>query len=616
MSYCFNPDCSDPGYQKTLNPGQAKFCTNCGAKLVLSIPLGTAQAARYRAVSLLKQNSLSRTFSAIDEHQSPPLPYRIQQFQLSSDDAESFSRAIALFCQELSKSIASGILPTIPAVIAYFEEEQLQYVVQEEVVGQDLNQVLAKSGSFDESQIRQLLISILTALQLFHSHHLVHGNVRLENIIQRRDRQFVLTGFGIPAFATQPDLTQNGSSTPSTAHNPNNNLTYANDLYSLGIVCVQMLTQMPLAELFDLHQNTWKWLSHVQHPISTTLQQIIEKLLHQAQIERYQSPQDVLADLERLAPPNAAGSGVSSFPKPIGSPQKHWQCVRTLMGHTSWVRSVVVSPNGQVLASGSGDRTIKIWSMQTGELLKTLTGHHTWIRTLAISPDNQMLVSGCNDNTVYLWELATGKQCYTLTGHNDWVRAIAVSPNGRLLASGSQDKRVRIWDLKSLEPVQTLTEHNHWVLTLSFSPDSEHLVTGSRDQLVRLWEPFKGKCYRTFIGHTAEVLAVAVSPDGQAIASSSADQTVKLWKLNTGSLLHTFTSYNSAVSTIAFSPDGKILATGSNDRTIKLWHMGSGKLIETLYGHSGWIWAIAFSPDGRSIISGSWDGTLKIWQCF
>ncbi|KAL4869265.1 hypothetical protein BDV12DRAFT_196507 [Aspergillus spectabilis] len=123
------------------------------------------------------------------------------------------------------------------------------------------------------------------------------------------------------------------------------------------------------------------------------------------------------------------------------SPELH-----TLEGHFDWVQSVAFSQDGQLLASGSYDRTIKLWDPATGTLKYTLEGHSGPVQSVTFSQDGQLLASGSSDQTIKLWDPATGTLKHTLEGHSGWVQSVAFSQDGQLLASGSSDQTIKLWD--------------------------------------------------------------------------------------------------------------------------------------------------------------------------
>jgi len=160
---------------------------------------------------------------------------------------------------------------------------------------------------------------------------------------------------------------------------------------------------------------------------------------------------------------------------------------KTLTGHSDRVRSVVYSPDGRYLASGSNDNTIKIWEVATGKELRTLTGHSGWVSSVVYSPDGRYLASEIGDDTIKIWEVATGKELRTLTGHSSWVLSVVYSPDGRYLASGSWDETIKIWEVATGKELRTLTGHSSWVLSVVYSPDGRYLASGSRDKTIKIW---------------------------------------------------------------------------------------------------------------------------------
>ena len=282
--------------------------------------------------------------------------------------------------------------------------------------------------------------------------------------------------------------------------------------------------------------------------------------------------------------------------------------LQSFQGHSDWVVSVSFSPDGQMIASASKDTTIKLWS-KDGRELQTFHGHGIAVISVSFSPDSQMIASAGHDKTIKLWS-KDGREQRTLQGHNGQVNSVSFSPDGQTIASASDDKTIKLWRLDGRE-LQTFQGHSDTVYRATFSPDGQTIASASGDKTIKLWS-LDGRELQTFHGHADRVYSVSFSPDGKTLVSSSRDKTIKLWSIK-GWELQTFKGHRDCVIRVNFSPDGQLLVSGSRDNTIKLWSI-SGRKRQTCQGHSYWVNCVNFSPDGQTIASASSDYTIKLWD--
>jgi WD40 repeat protein len=156
----------------------------------------------------------------------------------------------------------------------------------------------------------------------------------------------------------------------------------------------------------------------------------------------------------------------------------------------------VNSRDGSRVASGSQDKIVRVWSVQTGQCEHTLEGHSGRVWSVVFSPDGSRVASGLNDKTVRVWDVQTGQCEHTLNGHSGSVISVVFSPDGSRVVSGSSDNTVRVWDVYTGQCEHTHEDHSDLVSNVGFSPDGSRVASGSSDKTVRVWD----------VANTAELL--------------------------------------------------------------------------------------------------------------
>lgn len=314
MPYCLNPSC-----QKPNNPEGGKFCINCGKNLQLK--------GLYEAIAFLGQGGMGRTFQAKDLGRLGQLCV-IKQFLPQFQDPDLMKKAIALFESEAAQLKALGSHPQIPELIAYFEEDECLYLVQELIEGKNLYIELQRNGIFSEAQIYELLANILPVLQFIHDRQVIHRDIKPDNIIRhsltppelaQKEKisnyqspitnpskiNFALVDFGAAKAITTDTVNRTGTLIGSAEYiapeQARGKAVPQSDLYSLGVTCIYLLTGISPFDLYDDESDRWIWRETLQVSISNHLAEILNRLLERAIANRYSSATEVLHDLQSIA---------------------------------------------------------------------------------------------------------------------------------------------------------------------------------------------------------------------------------------------------------------------------------------------------------------------------
>lgn len=367
----------------------------------------------------------------------------------------------------------------------------------------------------------------------------------------------------------------------------------------------------------------------------------------------------------------ASGEGVLNIkyvPLSIYKIRPVTRCSSSLEGHSESVLCMEFSPDGTMLATGSGDSTVRIWDLSTSTPIRTLKGHVNWVLCVSWSPDGLRLSSAGMDGRILVWNPESGSQQNTLSGHRKGITTLAWQAlhtldfqvrDYPLLASGSMDCTIMIWDVKSGHCLKTLSGHTKGISQILWSGErGMMLFSASRDTLLKVWDASTGGLIKDLKGHahwintltsnthrtiksgpfspanfeknrnsfknikdmveeSQKIYKDFIAKSGQErLLSGSDDNTMFIWHPHSSSRkpVHRMTGHQQLINHVSFSADGRYFASASFDKTIRIWCGITGRFLHTLRGHIGRVYQVAWSCCGSLLVSASSDTTLKLWD--
>jgi serine/threonine protein kinase len=510
-------------------------------------------------------------------------------------------------------------------------ETEPYYLVMEYVHGITLQQLITDRGPLPIAHACEYVRQVAQGLQHASDQGLVHRDIKPSNLMIMRpgtdpdavgmvkilDMGVVkLCQLGDSAAEMLSTLTQKGSLLGTLDFIAPEQLEDARgadaraDLYSLGCTFYYLLTgQVPFPDPNPIRKvDSHRWqipaaVDQLRPEIQAAIAAVVRKLMAKKPPDRYQTPAELVADLERAARGDRVS--VALRPAPVAE-------LRRFTGHTDAVWSVALAADGKRAVSGGKDQVPRLWDVDSGDLVASLPEQPQQIRAVSIAPNGRLLALAVGAG-IRLLEIEGGQEVVRCTGHTDIVRAVAFTPDGQRLLSCSDDRTARVWDARSGRELLRFARHRGSVSSLAVSADGEQVVTGGRDSRVRLWGVRNGRELAEFTAHAGQVLAVALARSGRYAVSAHFDTLLRLWDVATGRELRRLPGHRQMVTCAGITPDDGLLVSGSQDQTLRVWDLHSGAEVRCCVGHTAGVTSLSLAPVARQVLSASVDGTLRLW---
>jgi WD40 repeat protein len=491
--------------------------------------------------------------------------------------------------------------------------------------------------------VNDYVTAIASALNYAHDHHLIHRDVKPENMLIGPEQEIWLSDFGIVAVAhsTHSFTERQGISgtlsymAPEQIHGKPRP---ASDQYALGIVAYEWLSgQRPftgtVVELISQHTATPPPSLRALVPgLPIEVEQVIFTALQKDPSQRFATiqafadafqhasqPDDTSTELrtrpimssqvtipvttERIAPINGSSSTSSPpSPQPQSSEISEGQASHRTHGKHHVSRRTLLAGIAGLTAVAGGAAYLVSHGMASppGSAQGSISPHPSTPRTTT----TPTAIPHAN----------IGRLIYAYHGHTNHVYAIRWSHYDQRLVSASEDGTAQIWNMFNSNDILIYKKHTARVNAVDWSVSGKYIVSGSSDMTAHIWDSRNGSTSFIYKQHTGAIFTVGWSPLSGRVASGGQDKTVRVWNVADGSNTYVWIGHSDIVNQLAWSPDGRRIASCSNDKTVQVWHSTDGSSPVVYREHSASVRAVAWAPNEQFIASAGDDQTVHIWN--
>jgi WD40 repeat protein len=575
------------------------------------------QIGNYRLVKLLGKGGFAEVY--LGQHM------RLASKQAAIKILHLFDVDIRKF-QEEAETTERLVHPHIVRLLDFDIEQGTPFLVLDFAPGGSLRARHPKGSVVPLATVGKYLKELAPALQHAHDKHILHRDIKPDNILIGRQGELLLSDFGIAV------LSQTGRTSLEASYGIGGTPYYmapeayvgkqekASDQYALAVVVYEWLcgsvpfSQGNFIQLGYQHAHEPVPPLRERNPaIPPEVEAVIMKALSKGPKERFASVQEFATALDQASqqhPIVVRQPIIQQQPVLSPSDKPPGTTLEICRGHSEAVLSVGWSPDGRYIVSGGEDRTAQVWEANTGRRIIAYKGHSVWLRSVGWSPDGRYIVSGGGDGA-QVWEANTGNRITNYGGHNVMVTSVAWSPDGKYIVSGGDDNTAQVWEANTGKRITSFNPYTDLVTSVAWSPDGKYIVSGGDGPTVKVWEVATGNLITEYTGINGWV-NIAWSPDGKYIVTGDYHIRVHVWEANTGKRITNYEGHKYGVSSAVWSPDGKYIVSGGDDGA-QVWEAATGRRIINYTEHSGRVLSVAWSPDGKKIATGSSDKTVRVW---